>query len=131
MLVTAARSVEMTATIDHGIYQVRRVPGGLYVRGDSSFWTAHFGTRAAVLANHWLQVPATTKLVELGLFAPGTMARCLQEGHGTLTVAGTTAVDGQRAIVLRDAGDQPGTQPGTLAVAATGPPYPPSPDRLG
>jgi hypothetical protein len=44
--------------------------------------------------------------------------------HGHLSFAGHTQVDGQPAILLRDAGDGPGNQPETMAVAASGTPYP-------
>lgn len=52
------------------------------------------------------------------------MSRCLVEDHGTLTLAGRTTIDGHSAILLKDAGNSPGSSPGVLAIAATGPPYP-------
>jgi hypothetical protein len=57
-------------------------------------------------------------------FAPATLARCLTEDHGTLSIGGRASINGEPAILLRDAGNLPGTQPGTVAVATTGPPYP-------
>jgi hypothetical protein len=119
-LAVSAPSLVMTAKIGGDTYQVLRAPSGYYVRGNRSFWTTHLGPRGAVLADRWIHTPAATGLSELGNFAPGTLARCLTEDHGTLSRAGTTTVNGQPAVVLRDAGNLPGTQPGTLAIAATG-----------
>ena len=124
LLVDARQSLEMKATIGGTAYQVLRGPLASYVRGNASFWTRHLGARGAVLANRWIRTSTAAGLSALGNFEPATMARCLAEDHGTLSIAGTTSVNGQRAIVLRDAGNLPGTQPGKLAVATTGPPYP-------
>lgn len=100
---------------------------GSFVRGNATFWTAHLGRQGAALANRWIQVPpanAQGLAASLGHFAPATLSRCLAEDHGTLVIAGRTTVDGQGAIVVRDAGNLPGSSPGTLAVATSGPPYP-------
>lgn len=102
-------------------------PTGYFIRANAPFWAAHASARASVLANHWIQVPpadAQGFTSTLGHFAPATLARCLGEGHGTLSVVGRTTIAGRPAIVIKDAGNAPGSSPGTLAVAASGPPYP-------
>jgi hypothetical protein len=107
--------------------QIITLPTGAYLRANRSFWTRHAGPRAANLADRWLQVPvASTRSLtaSLGALAPATVARCLVEDHGTLTKSGPVKVYGRKAILLKDAGNVPGSAPGVLAVAATGKPYP-------
>ena len=124
LLADSSLSVKMAATIGADTYEVIGTTSGFYVRANAAFWTAHVGARARLLANHWIHTPESTGLAELGNFAPATVARCLTEDHGTLSIAGKATVGGQAAVVLKDAGDLPGSQPGTLAVAASGPPVP-------
>jgi hypothetical protein len=100
---------------------------GYFIRANAPFWASHVWARANQFANHWIQVPPVSGqslTSSLGRLAPSTLARCLVEGHGALSVAGRTSVARKRAVVVRDAGDVPGSSPGTLAVAATGTPYP-------
>ena len=123
-LLVSGSGLDMTAGVSGAIYEVRHAAGSFYVRANAAFWEAHFGPRGAALAGRWLRTRPRNGLAELGHFAPATVARCLVEDHGTLSVAGRTTVDGRAAIVLRDAGNLPGTQPGMLAVATAGPPYP-------
>ncbi len=124
LIADSSLSLEMAAVIGPEAYQVLRTPNGLYVRANAAFWSAHLGARATVLANRWIHTPVSPGLSELGTLAPATMARCLTENHGTLSIAGQAMVNGQSAVILKDAGDLPGSQPGTLAVAANGPPVP-------
>ena len=101
----------------------------VYLRGGKDFWTKFGGAAAAALvADKWVKVPssATDSITKpLGMFADTSeIAKCLLTApHGTVTKS-TTTVDGQAVIELRDAGDQPGTEAGTLDIAASGPPYP-------
>ena len=60
---------------------------------------------------------------DLSHFATATIARCLTEDHGTLSAGGTTSINGQPAIVLRDAGDLPAPGPGRFSCHDR-PPYP-------
>ncbi len=124
LLASPPQSIDMAASTGTAAYELLSVPQGFYVRANASFWTQHLGTRGAVLADRWIQSSSSALSSEIGHFAPATMARCLTEDHGTLSIGGTTSINGQPAIVIRDAGNLPGTQPGTLAVATTGPPYP-------
>lgn len=98
-----------------------------YVRANQEFWTAHGVAALAGLANRWIEAPAsdTQQIASaFGLLAPDTLARCLGEDLGTLSRDGSTTVDGSHAVVIRQAGNVPGGNPGTLAVAASGPAYP-------
>jgi hypothetical protein len=103
------------------------VAGIGYVRANLAFWSAQAGVPAASLANHWIELPATAGqqlTSSLGHLAPSTLSTCLGEDLGTLSPGGTTTVDGVSAIVVRQAGNVPGSGPGTLAVATHGPAYP-------
>jgi hypothetical protein len=118
------QSLDMAAATGAAAYEVLRVPTGFYVRGNASFWRQHLGARGALLADRWIHGYNSALASAFAHFAPARMARCLTEDHGTLSIGGTTNINGQPAIVIRDAGNLPGTQAGTLAVATTGPPYP-------
>jgi hypothetical protein len=101
--------------------------GAGYIRVNPAYLTVHGGDAASVPANRWIQVPLSmTQALEkiLGQFAPNTVARCLGEDHGTLRLDGTTTVNGQPAVVINAAGNVPGSSPGTLAIATSGPAYP-------
>ena len=52
------------------------------------------------------------------------LAGCLRVNTGTLTVAGTSTIDGQPVVEVKGAGDSPGSAPDVLYVATTGTPYP-------
>jgi hypothetical protein len=112
LLASAPGSVQMTARIGSAIYEVLHVPSGFYLRGNASFYREHFGARGAALANLWIHASSSAGLSELGNFAPATMARCLTEDHGKLSIAGTTSVDGRRAVVLRTRATFPALSPG-------------------
>jgi hypothetical protein len=127
VLAPGSTSLELAISSGSSGAEMLILPAGSYVRGNSAFWSSQPGAHASLLANHWVQVPAgavQSFSASLGRFAPSTLARCLVEGHGTLSIAGTTTIAGRPAIVIRDAGGVPGDSPGTLAVATTGPPYP-------
>jgi hypothetical protein len=123
-VLASPHSLEFGASSGTASYEVLKVPAGLYARGSASFWRQHLGARGAVLADRWIHGSSTTLSSELRQFAPATLARCLTEDNGTLSIAGTTSIDGRPAILIRDAGNLPGTVRGMLAVATTGPPYP-------
>ena len=133
-LTTSSRNAfDATVTTGGLVTEVIRAGGGSFLRANATFWRVHAGgaadarARADRLANHWFQVPASNSgsvTALLGSLAPGTLARCLTEDHGRLSVAGHATIAGTRAIVIRDAGDAPGATPGTIAVATSGPPYP-------
>ncbi len=125
--ITKPKSLDLAFAIGGSALELIDLPAAGYVRANASFLRAHGGARAAQLAGRWIQVPtanARTTTSSIGVFAPATLARCLAENHGTLSTAGETTVDGRRAILIKDAGDKPGSSPSVLAVAASGPPYP-------
>lgn len=110
-----------------------------YVRANRAFWNAQAGVEAGSLADRWIELPASASqqlTSGFGQFAPSMFARCLGEDLGTLSRDGTTTIDGKPAVVVRQAGNAPGSSPGTLAVATSGPAYPlrltsNGPTRLG
>lgn len=107
--------------------EIMTLGGAGYVRANRAFWTAQVGAQAANLANRWIELPASASeqlISGFGQFAPTTLSKCLGENLGTLSRAGTTTVDGSPAVVVRQAGNVPGGNPGTLAVATDGPAYP-------
>jgi len=122
--VHSARSLELTLTNRAQTVQVLSTGAQFYLRANAAYWVAHAGSRAAELAGSWFTVPASTGLSVLGNFAPNTFSRCLTEDHGTLSLAGTTTIAGRPAVLLRDAGNVPGSQPSTLAIASQGQPWP-------
>jgi hypothetical protein len=118
---------DLTLGFDRNALEVIEVGGSSYLRANAAFLRARLGAGAAILGGRWVRVPmaATRGLTKAtDAFIPGTLGRCLLENHGTLRVAGAATVAGQPAVVVEDAGDAPGAQPGKLYVAATGPPYP-------
>jgi hypothetical protein len=125
--VDGAQSLKLSLSQGSGVAQMITTPTGSYLRANEAFWAPRLGARGQMLANRWFKVPpieAGRLARGLGAFRPSTLARCLGEHHGTLSLAGRTTVDGVPAIQIRDAGNAPGTSPGLLAVAASGPPYP-------
>jgi hypothetical protein len=124
---TSATSVDLAFSIASSTVQLIGLPSGSYIRGNVRFWKSQVGARAARIANHWIQVPSPAArgvTSSLGALAPATLSRCLVEDHGTLSLAGQTTIDGRSAILLKDAGNAPGSSPSVLAVSASGPPYP-------
>lgn len=120
----SGHSLDLGVKTGIAAYELLRVPTGFYVRANASFWRQHLGARGVVLADRWIQRSSPALSSVLTDFAPATLARCLTDDTGTLSIVGTTSIGGQPAIVIRDAGNLPGTLRGTLAVATTGPPYP-------
>jgi hypothetical protein len=99
----------------------------VYIKANSAFWRQQqTGRAASALADRWFKTPSSRgELREITKeLDPAVLSRCLVEDHGTLARGGTATVAGQRAVVIVDKGDRPGTAPGKLFVAATGPPLP-------
>lgn len=128
------RSLELVLANGPASARVLLTGAGAYMSGSAAFWRAQIGPQAESLAGHWYVIPAGRAerlAAQFGDFAPDRLARCLGEDHGTLSLAGRTSVDGVAAIVIKDAGDEPGSTPSLLAVAATGRPYPLKDTALG
>lgn len=106
----------------------------VYLQANRRFWLNQAGrsptarARARRLAGRWLALPrrsGRSLTHSLGTLAPGTLARCLTEDHGRLTVERRRrVVNHRRVIIVRDAGNAPGATPSTIAIAADGAPYP-------
>jgi pimeloyl-ACP methyl ester carboxylesterase len=109
---------------------LRAIAGRIYFRGNRAYYasTGVTGAELATLPGRWVsatpaQLPTADGL--LALTHPATLGLCLLGQHlGTLSVGGTASVDGRRAVVLLDAGNLPGSAPGRIYIAATGPPLP-------
>jgi hypothetical protein len=116
-----------------GTARIRQVSSRTWLRADAAFWRSaggkEGGAAAKALAGRWVALGSADStglgpiLAEL---APKRLARCLTaEGStGTLSLGTPTTYRGQRVDVLRDAGDRPGTAPGTLYVTAGSRPLP-------
>lgn len=101
-----------------------------YIKANRVFWseTGAGGAVAARLTDRWVKTPSDA-LGEVAHFEaatdPATIGRCFLGPHfGTITKAGTDSVNGQKVVVLADAGDQPGSQPGRLYITSEGAPLP-------
>jgi hypothetical protein len=98
------------------------VDRAVYIKGNTAFYSHFAGAVAArLLRGKWLMgsaehgaLASLASLADLGELIDSTLA-----GHGTLSRAATTTVDGQHAVGVTDAADG-----GTLYVATTGTPYP-------
>jgi hypothetical protein len=134
LLTTGPTSFEMGYGQGASVAHVIELARAFYVNGNDAFWRPHLGARAPLAAGRWFQVPPSAMrktISDLGHLAPATISRCITEDHGTLRVVGMTTVDGQRAILIKDAGNVPGSTPSTFAVATAGPPYPLRATSLG
>jgi hypothetical protein len=94
----------------------------VYMNGSTAFYQHIAGSAAAqLLQGKWLKVPASSSgfaslasLTDLGKLIATTLA-----SHGKLISAGTTTIDGQKAVGVTDS-----AKGGTLYVATTGTPFP-------
>jgi hypothetical protein len=99
-----------------------QINGVVYINGSAAFYRHVAGTAAAqLLQGKWLKAPASSgnfsslaQLTSLGKLIDGTLA-----AHGTLSSAGMSTIDGQKAVGVTDV-----AKSGTLYVATTGSPYP-------
>lgn len=102
--------------------QLIQLNGTVYIKGSDAFYSHVAGTAAAqLLRGKWLKAPATSgnfsslaSLTDLTKLIGSTL-----EAHGALTSAGTTTVNGQKAVGVTDK-----SKGGTLYVASTGVAYP-------
>jgi hypothetical protein len=93
----------------------------VYINGSPAFWK-HFGGAAAaqVFQGKWLKAPASGQFASLAQLSDlHTLLGTVLSTHGKLTKTGTTKINGQSAVGVRDT-----TNGGTLYVATTGQPYP-------
>lgn len=98
------------------------VGGFVYINGSPTFWQHFGGSAAAQLFNgKWLKAPATNS--NFASFAALTnlhqLLGAVLANHGSLAKGGSTTVNGQKVVALKDT-----SMGGTLYVATTGKPYP-------
>lgn len=122
---------KLRATLSQGTGTLRLIVVGqnAYLSANHAFWAAKTNPRvAALLAGHWVKVPGNSTPGFGELLAatnPATIGHCLVGLHrGTTTKVGTATVNGRAAVILKDRGDTPGSSPGLLYVASSGPTLP-------
>ncbi|HZU40616.1 MAG TPA: hypothetical protein VE992_06175 [Solirubrobacteraceae bacterium] len=102
-------------------FQLIATSNAVYIKGSRAF-LQRFGGAAAVqlFQNRWLKGSSSGQLSSFAQFTnlPAFFNKTLAS-HGKLVKIGTTTVDGQKVVGVRDT-----TQGGTLYVATTGPAYP-------
>ncbi|MDQ6777691.1 MAG: hypothetical protein M3071_16095 [Actinomycetota bacterium] len=102
-------------------FQIEVIGHEVYINGSPSFWK-HFGGAAAaqVFQGKWLKAPTSGQFASLAQLSNlHALLGTVLSTHGSLTKTGTTTVNGQSAVGVRDT-----TNGGTLYVATTGKPYP-------
>lgn len=107
-------------------FTILAVGRSTFLRGNRAYWASQgaSSTVAGNLADHWVKRPAklSGRLRRLfTLLTPTNIAYCLQRSTGTLS-SSTATLNGRRVNVLTDRGDRPGSAPGKLYSAASGPP---------
>lgn len=123
--VTSPTNFEFSAVSGPARADIIEADGGTYLRANAAFLAMQGGP--ASFAGHWLKVRAADIASVTNIPAqwlPATEARCLGENLGTLRVAGTATVAGTRVVVVKTAGNAPGSRAGEMDVAASGRPYP-------
>ena len=118
----AGKGGEGRMTTNGLAFDIIRIDGSAYFKGDASFWRQFGGAAAATLfKGRWLKAPAASG--RLASLTPLTdiakLFGAMFASHGTLAVGKETTIDGRPAIGIVDT-----SQGGTLYVATTGKPYP-------
>jgi pimeloyl-ACP methyl ester carboxylesterase len=113
-----------------GTIELRAIGATVYFRANAGYYNAEgvTGAQLARVNERWVSA-TSSQIPTLGAFIaltkPATLGLCmLGQRLGTLSVAGQGSVGGRRVTVLADAGDLPGSAPGRIYVAASGPPLP-------
>jgi hypothetical protein len=122
MELVANKGAKGHLTVEGLRIDIIEVEHAFYLNGSAAFYNHVAGPKAAaLLQGRWLKAPSgagefssLSKLTDLGTLLDQTLA-----SHGTLASAGTTVVNGQKAVGVTDT-----ARKGTLYVAATGTPYP-------
>jgi hypothetical protein len=114
-------------TLTSGKAKARLVelPGTIYINANAAFWreTVEDITAKVVrkLEGRWIRQPADKESSLISGTTPKKLAGCLEGSLGTLSKVAPATVGGQKAIVLQDAGDKPGTAPGRYYFTSTPP----------
>jgi hypothetical protein len=129
--VFASGSANIAISDRRGTVRMLQLPKALYVKAGASYWKAVGGKNGAEVARkvagRWVKVPASSGVSlkpVLSKLSPQYLGSCVAVNTGGLINNGIKKVSGRRAIELEIKGDQPGTTPGLLYVAADGPVLP-------
>lgn len=102
--------------------QLIRIGQKVYIKGSQAFYRRVGGAAAAkLLQGKWLKAPASAQDMAslVSVTDLNKLLGSLLGSHGKLAKGGTTTVDGQQVVAVKDV-----TKGGTLYVATTGKPYP-------
>jgi hypothetical protein len=118
----AGKGGKGTITVNGLTFQLVRIGGDAYFKGDATFWRQFGGGGLAQLLNgRWLKAPANTG--QFSSFTPltdvGKFFAAVLGSHGTLAKGDETTVGGQKVIAVKDT-----SKGGTLYVSTTGKAYP-------
>jgi hypothetical protein len=107
-------------------FDVIRIGANAYLRAPQVFWRAHGGAAAARLfKRNWLKVPVTgsfASLVKVTDFRQLFFAN--QVNRPKFIKVGTTIIDGQTVVGIKDVNVKDKSYGAIVYVAATGTPYP-------
>ena len=113
-----------------GTAQIIVIGTDVYLNANAPYFVAQ-GTPAADIqriADRWLKLPAgaaSSVGTLLSATESATIGHCVVATHlGTISVKGHGTINGQPVVILADKGDVPGSTPGLLYLAASGPPLP-------
>lgn len=108
--------------------QVIALGGVTYMKASRAYYSAQpklTPVQVARYADQWLKLPTTSDPSFAAALARDTNLsielRCWAARRRGLSVAGTGSVDGRAAVILASDGSAPGSAPGRVYVAATGP----------
>lgn len=105
--------------------RIVEVSGAIYINANAAFWRTSGGDDSAKvvrkLADRWIREPSDRSSSVIADTTPKKVAACLTGGLGTLSKLPPTTIGGQKVIVLKDAGDRPGTTPGRYFFTSTPP----------
>jgi hypothetical protein len=59
LMVSAPRSLDLSASVGPDAYEMLSVPQGYYARASAHFWRRHLGVRGAILADRWIQTSSS------------------------------------------------------------------------
>lgn len=129
--VTASGAMRITLTQEYKSIELLLTGSETFMKANREFWasdgTATRTAAAEMLADRWAKVPPTAAAsMEQALdgVLPATLAYCVTRAVGTISRKGTRQFSGNPVVVLADEGDRPGTSPGEVYVAASGPALP-------
>jgi hypothetical protein len=129
--VTASGTMRITLNQEYKRIELLLTGSETFMRGNREFWVADGDSvrlaAAEMLSDRWVKVPpaaAASMKQALDGVLPETLAYCVTRAVGTISRKGTRQFSGNAVVVLADEGDRPGTSPGEVYVAASGPALP-------